>query len=167
VDGAAEKRIIMATILVVEDELDVQKVVAKRLSSHGFTVHCASDGYQAVEMAHRINPDLILLDLQLPAGDGLTVLRKMRMSAKIQRARVVILTGITNDGYKEKVLKEGVDAYLQKPYDAQALINTINKILEGTKDNTSCLVGSKKKEPQEDELPLFAFAAKKQTGPST
>lgn len=157
----------MATILVVEDELDVQKVVAKRLSSHGFTVHCASDGYQAVEMAHRVNPDLILLDLQLPAGDGLTVLRKMRMSAKIQRAHVVVLTGMTNEGYKEKVLKEGVDAYLQKPYDAQTLIDTIDKILKGTKDNSSCLVGTEKKNPPEEELPLFAFAAKNHAGPST
>jgi two-component system, OmpR family, response regulator VicR len=160
----------MATILVVEDELDVQKVVAKRLSSSGFTVHCASDGYQAVEMAHRVNPDLILLDLQLPAGDGLTVLRKLRMSAKVQRAHVVVLTGMTNEGYKEKVLLEGVDAYLQKPYDAQALIDTINTILKGAGEKSTCMVGSEKKSPpqeQEDDLPLFAFAAKHPAGPST
>jgi len=154
----------METILIVEDELDVQKVLAKRLSSHGFTVHCASDGYQAVEMAHKVNPDLILLDLQLPAGDGLTALRKMRMSAKIQRARVVVLTGLTNEGYKEKILKEGVDAYLQKPYDAQALIETIDQILKGTKDNSPCLLGGEKKNPPEEELPLFDFAAKNQAG---
>ena len=157
----------MATILVVEDELDVQKVVAKRLSSHGFTVHCASDGYQAIEMAHKVNPDLIVLDLQLPAGDGLIVLRKIRMSAKIQRAHVVVLTGMTHEGYKKNVLKEGVDAYLQKPYDAQALIDTIDKILKGTKDDTPCLVGSEKTSPEEEEFPLFAFAGKNQEDSST
>jgi DNA-binding response OmpR family regulator len=157
----------MATILVVEDELDVQKVVAKRLTSRGFTVHCAADGYQAVELAHRVNPDLIVLDLQLPAGDGLFVLRKMRMSGKIQRAHIVVLTGMTNEGYKQKVLKEGVDAYLQKPYDAQVLFDTIDKILKGTADSVLCAADSEKKGLPEEELPLFAFAAKHQAGPSS
>ncbi|MBN2020336.1 MAG: response regulator transcription factor [Sedimentisphaerales bacterium] len=149
----------MATILVVEDELDVQKVIAKRLTSRGFTVHCAADGYQAVEMAHRVNPDLIVLDLQLPAGDGLIALRKMRMTAKIQRAHVIVLTGMTNEEYKQKVLKEGVDAYLQKPYDAQVLLDTIDKILSGKGDSEN------KDSPE--ELPLFDYAAKHQAGPST
>jgi two-component system response regulator VicR len=151
----------MATILVIEDELDVQKVIAKRLTSRGFTVHCATDGYQAVEMAHKINPDIIVLDLQLPAGDGLSVLRKMRMTVKIQRAHVIVLTGLTNEDYKQKVLKEGVDAYLQKPYDAQVLFDTIDKILGGAADSVQPATDSAKKDSQE-ELPLFAFAAKRQ-----
>ena len=85
----------MATILVVEDELDVQKVVAKRLSSRGFTVECASDGYQAVQKAHKLAPDLIVLDLQLPAGDGLGVLRKIRLSDTTRKTRIVVLTFCT------------------------------------------------------------------------
>ncbi len=119
----------MATILVVEDEIDVQRVVAKRLSSRGFTVHCASDGVQAVSLAHKFNPDLIVLDLQLPAGDGLCVMRKLRMSGNLKRAHIVVLTGMTNEIFKQSVLDEGVDAYLQKPYDAQVLLDTIEKIL--------------------------------------
>jgi DNA-binding response OmpR family regulator len=120
----------MATILVVEDELDVQKVVAKRLTSRGFTVHCASDGYQAVQKAHKIAPDLIVLDLQLPAGDGLSVLRKLRISEATKKTYIVVLTGMTNELYKQSVLIEGVDAYLQKPYDAQVLLDTIDQILK-------------------------------------
>jgi DNA-binding response OmpR family regulator len=124
----------MATIMVVEDELDVQKVVAKRLSSRGFTVHCASDGYQAVQLAHKVHPDLIVLDLQLPAGDGQSVLRKLRISEDTKKTHIVVLTGMTNELYKQSVLTEGVDAYLQKPYDSQVLIDTIDKIL-GKKEN--------------------------------
>jgi DNA-binding response OmpR family regulator len=119
----------MATIMVVEDELDVQKVVAKRLTSRGFTVHCASDGYQAVQLAHKVHPDLIVLDLQLPAGDGQSVLRKLRISEDTKKTHIVVLTGMTNELYKQSVLTEGVDAYLQKPYDSQVLIDTIDKIL--------------------------------------
>jgi DNA-binding response OmpR family regulator len=178
----------MATILVVEDELDVQKVVAKRLSSRGFTVHCASDGYQAVQKAHKVAPDLIVLDLQLPAGDGLSVLRKLRISEDTKKMHIVVLTGMTNEMFKQSVLTEGVDAYLQKPYDSQVLLDTIDKILGkstvglasplGGKENStnselpkadaSPAPDSEKKETVEEEPTLFDFAAgRNQPGPST
>lgn len=148
----------MATILVVEDELDVQKVVAKRLSSRGFTVHCASDGYQAVEKAHKTAPDLIVLDLQLPAGDGLSVLRKLRISENTKNTHIVILTGMTNEMFKQSVLAEGVDAYLQKPYDSQVLLDTIDKILSKTADGVQHAADSEKKDVPEGPT-LFDFAA--------
>jgi two-component system response regulator VicR len=158
VDGAAEKRIVMATILVVEDELDVQKVVAKRLSSRGFTVHCASDGYQAVQMTHKVCPDLIVLDLQLPAGDGLTVLRSLRKSNATQKTHIVVLTGMTNELFKQSVLTEGVDAYLQKPYDAQVLLDTIDSILNKTADSGQRVANNENKDAMEEPT-LFDFAA--------
>jgi DNA-binding response OmpR family regulator len=145
----------MATILVVEDELDVQKVVAKRLTSRGFTVHCASDGYQAVQKAHKIAPDLIVLDLQLPAGDGLSVLRKLRISDSTRKTHIVVLTGMTNEMIKQSVLTEGVDAYLQKPYDSQVLLDTIDKIL-GKKDMSGVVMA--KTEDQSDSEPPKADA---------
>jgi DNA-binding response OmpR family regulator len=159
----------MAKILVVEDELDVQKVVAKRLTSRGFTVECASDGYQAVQKAHKLTPDLIVLDLQLPAGDGLSVLRKLRLSETTKKTHIVVLTGMTNEIFKQSILKEGVDAYLQKPYDSQVLFETIDKIL-GNKDappnpelpKTEVLPAkdSEKKDVTEEPT-LFDFAAGK------
>jgi DNA-binding response OmpR family regulator len=149
----------MATILVVEDELDVQKVVAKRLTSRGFTVHCASDGYQAVEKAHKIAPDLIVLDLQLPAGGGLSVLRKLRISDSTKNTHIVVLTGMTNELIKQSVLTEGVDAYLQKPYDSQVLLDTIDKIL-GKKENQPDSEPPKADaSPAPEEPTLFDFAA--------
>ena len=148
----------MATILVVEDELDVQKVVAKRLTSRGFTVHCASDGYQAVQMTHKVTPDLIVLDLQLPAGDGLSVLRKLRISKSTQKTHIVVLTGMTNELFKQSVLTEGVDAYLQKPYDSQVLLDTIDKILNKPQD-TVPMTGDSKLEQTPEEPTLFDVAA--------
>ena len=142
----------MATILVVEDELDVQKVVAKRLSSRGFIVHCASDGYQAVQKAHALGPDLIVLDLQLPAGDGLSVLRKLRISKNTKKTHIVVLTGMTNELFKQSVLTEGVDAYLQKPYDSQVLLDTIDKILSKSAVGETLPLGGKEN-PPDSELP--------------
>jgi DNA-binding response OmpR family regulator len=158
----------MATILVVEDELDVQKVVAKRLASRGFTVECAADGYQAVQKAHKFSPDLIVLDLQLPAGDGLSVLRKLRISQDTKKTHIVILTGVTDEMYKQSVLTEGVDAYLQKPYDATVLLETIDKILGKTADSVEpfdCAqdgrsADSEKKDATEEPT-LFDFAVSK------
>jgi len=163
------KGFFMATILVVEDELDVQKVVAKRLSSRGFTVHCASDGYQAVQLTHKVHPDLIVLDLQLPAGDGLSVLRKLRISEDTKKTHIVVLTGMTNEMFKQSVLTEGVDAYLQKPYDSQVLLDTIDQILK-TADSgqrsanppsgeVSPTADSEKKDASADEPRPFDFAA--------
>ena len=143
----------MATILVVEDELDVQRVVAKRLSSRGFTVECAADGYQAVQKAHKFNPDLIVLDLQLPAGDGLSVLRKLRISEDTKKTHIVVLTGVTNEIFKQSVLTEGVDAYLQKPYDAAVLLETIDKILNSK--------NTEEVKEKEEEPTLFDFAESK------
>lgn len=153
----------MATILVVEDELDVQKVVAKRLTMRGFTVHCASDGYQAVQLTHKVSPDLIVLDLQLPAGDGLTVLRSLRKSNATKKTHIVVLTGMTNEIFKQSVLTEGVDAYLQKPYDAQTLLDTIDSILNKTPDGDAPAAGGENKNTT-DEPTLFDFASRNQAG---
>ena len=150
----------MATILVVEDELDVQRVVAKRLSSRGFTVHCASDGVQAVQKVHNIHPDLIILDLQLPAGDGLSVLRKLHLSDSTKKTKIVVLTGMTNELFKQSVLIEGVDAYLQKPYDSQVLLETIDKIL-GEKEKHEQKTQDSKPADISEEPTLFDYAASK------
>ncbi|MGD0551273.1 MAG: response regulator transcription factor [Sedimentisphaerales bacterium] len=149
----------MATILVVEDELDVQKVVAKRLSSRGFIVHCASDGYQAVQKAHKIAPDLIVLDLQLPAGDGLSVLRKLRISKNTKKTHIVVLTGMTNELFKQSVLTEGVDAYLQKPYDSQVLLDTIDKILGKKENPPDSELPKAETSPAQEEPTLFDLTA--------
>ena len=119
----------MSKILIIEDEVDTAKVVKKRLSEHGFQSIIAVDGYQGVEFAHKEKPDLIILDLMLPAGGGLSVLKKIRLSTRIMDIPVLVLTGIQDEKYKQQVLDEGVDAYMEKPYEASELIETIKKIL--------------------------------------
>ncbi len=119
----------MSKILIVEDELDVQKVVARRLSQHGFEVVAADDGCQGIELAHSSEPDLIILDFMLPAGNGLVVLKSLRSSSHTRYIPVVVLTGMKNEEYKQKMLDEGVDAYLEKPYEPDELIRTVEDIL--------------------------------------
>jgi DNA-binding response OmpR family regulator len=119
----------MRKILVVEDELDIAKVLLRRLKDAGFETECAQDAYLAIKFCHDFDPDLVILDLMLPAGGGLFVLKNIRLSPKTSTIPVLVLTGIKDEEYKKKVLDQGVSAYMEKPYDHQELIDTINKLL--------------------------------------
>lgn len=133
----------MSKILIIEDELDVQKVVARRLSQHGFEVVAADDGCHGIELAHSSRPDLIILDFMLPAGNGLVVLKNLRSSSHTRYIPVVILTSMKNEEYKQKVFDEGVSAYLEKPYEPDELIKTIENILNKDKADSVGVDGLK------------------------
>ena len=117
-------------ILIIEDDRDLARLLAARLESAGYESVVASDAYQGVQFAHKIIPDLIILDLILPAGEGLSVLKRIKLSGYTRGIPVVVLTGIKDEKYKQKVMGERVEAYLDKPYDADTLITTIQNILK-------------------------------------
>jgi DNA-binding response OmpR family regulator len=120
----------VSKILIIEDEPDIAKVLKKRLMDYNFEVICAIDAYVGIKLAHDEKPDLIILDIMLPAGGGLSVLKNIRVSTKTAFIPVVVLTGMSDDEYKKKILQEGVEAYLQKPYDIGELVGTINTIIQ-------------------------------------
>ena len=117
-------------IILVEDEPDTAKVIQKRLAIEGYNVMVTQDAIQAVSFIHSERPDLVILDLMLPGGGGLAVLETLRLSTFTATIPILVLTGMQNETYKQTVLKEGVDAYLEKPYDADELLATIRHILE-------------------------------------
>lgn len=119
-------------ILIVEDDRDVAMVLAARLKSVGYEASVAVDGVQGISFAHKQKPDLIILDLMLPAGGGMGVLEKLRTSVDTFLIPIVILTASKDATYKKKALEKGVNAYMEKPYDGLELLNTIKNILEGT-----------------------------------
>ncbi len=120
----------MSKILIVEDVIDTQNVLRKRLSKEGFECVFADDGYQAVTMAHQVCPSLIILDLKLPGGNGLDVIKKLKLSVDTRYIPIIVLTGIKDDEYKRSVLNEGVKAYLEKPCDSYVFMSAIKHILE-------------------------------------
>ncbi len=122
-------------ILIIEDERDTAKVIAKRLTQSGFDVVLAGDAYQGVAMTHKEDPDLIILDLMLPAGGGHAVLQNIGASITTSSIPVIVFTGMQDEEYKKKILSEGVEVYLEKPQDPDELIKIINNILEKKKEN--------------------------------
>jgi len=112
-------------ILIIEDNLEIAELLKDVLLQEGYTVAMCHDGYQGIEFTRREKPRLIILDLMMPAGGGFYVLEKIKQFDDTKGIPVVVLTASKDDTHKDKAIKMGIDAYLEKPYDARQLIATI------------------------------------------
>jgi two-component system KDP operon response regulator KdpE len=116
-------------ILVVDDDADVRLGYHVLLKAHGYDTILAADGISAVSEAMKHRPDLIILDLGLPAGDGFIVLDWFRVNIHLSLIPVVVVSARDVQGNKERALKAGARAYFQKPWDDQTLLSTISTLL--------------------------------------
>jgi DNA-binding response OmpR family regulator len=120
-------------ILVVEDEPELARHVTRALSRHGHSVSAERDGKSALVAALANQPDLLVLDLNLPGLDGLTVLMKMRIAQLSTRVLILTARGEVED--RVKGLKAGADDYLTKPFAMEELIARIEAL--GRRNGTS------------------------------
>jgi signal transduction histidine kinase len=120
-----------ATILHIEDELEVRNLVRKILSAQGCRVMDASSGLAGAEIALREHPDLILLDVNLPDLDGYDVATKVRSHPELRRVPIVALTG---SGDRELALALGCEGFIEKPFSADDLVAKLDRYLEGARD---------------------------------
>jgi DNA-binding response OmpR family regulator len=116
-------------ILIIEDEPDVAKLLAARLKGAGYETIITGEGIEGVKFAHKEKPDLIILDLILPAGNGLAVLENLKMSSYCRFIPVIVLTGVKEEEYKRRAIEKGADAYFEKPYEADKLLDSIKNLL--------------------------------------
>jgi len=116
-------------ILIIDDDNDMRRAMHIRLRSFGFDTVLAIDGLSAIAVAVKESPDLILLDLGLPAGDGFVVMDRLRNNAKLSCIPVIVLTAREVRGNKEKALAAGCSVFLQKPVDSDNLLAAIQKAL--------------------------------------
>lgn len=119
----------VTTILVVDDSVTVRKVTSRVLEREGFRVITAKDGIDAMRVLQDIAPDLMLLDVEMPRMDGFEVARQVRSSARLKALPIVMITSRTGDKHREKALAAGVNTYLGKPYQEEALLATIRTLL--------------------------------------
>ncbi len=116
-------------ILIVEDDNLQLTALARRLKTAGFEITAARDGLTAISTARKEQPDLILLDLGLPAGDGFVVLQRLGMLINTGTIPVIVLSGRTPIGNRETALKAGAIAYIHKPVDIPVLLKAIHEAL--------------------------------------
>jgi two-component system, cell cycle response regulator DivK len=119
----------MAKILVVEDTEDNRDMLSRRLQRQGHRVVHAADGQEAVEMAARERPDLILMDVSLPVMDGLEATRRIRAHAQTQTTPIIALTAHAMSGDRDKALQAGCDDYHAKPVELPRLLAQMEALL--------------------------------------
>jgi DNA-binding response OmpR family regulator len=113
-------------ILVVDDELDIVKVVRAYLEQSGFRVITAADGKQALAMFHHEQPDLIVLDLNLPKMDGLDVCRTIRRESSVP---IIMLTARVDEADRLIGLEIGADDYIVKPFSPREVVARVRTVL--------------------------------------
>jgi DNA-binding response OmpR family regulator len=120
---------IMKTVLVIDDEKDLIKLVDYHLSREGYLVIGAKDGLQGLETAKKHKPDLILLDIMLPGMDGWEVCKHLKKSTELSRIPVIMLTARTQEMDKVLGLELGADDYITKPFSPRELVARVKAIL--------------------------------------
>ncbi len=116
-------------ILIVEDEKDIIKMLEYNLKKEGFKVIDARDGEDALDLAVREYPDLVLLDLMLPGMDGLEVCKALKKEPKTSLIPIIMLTAKGQESDKVVGLELGADDYITKPFSLRELIARIKAVL--------------------------------------
>lgn len=117
----------MAKVLVVEDEKDIATALTVRLKAGGYEVYVAYDALMGITNAVKQQPDVILLDVMIPAGGGIALAERINdLPAGIP---IIFLTASREPGLKEKAMALGAAGYIEKPYDANELLEKIKSVL--------------------------------------
>lgn len=119
----------MKTVLLVEDDKDVTLALGMRLKAMGYEVHSAADAVSAVSQARKVQPDIVLIDFNLPGGNGFMVAERLRSLLQTSATPFVIITASKETGLKEKAHELGASAFLEKPFDATRLADVIESAL--------------------------------------
>jgi DNA-binding response OmpR family regulator len=117
-------------VLVIEDDPVARADLQARLAAAGYLVAQAADAASATTVVNREHPDLILLDLGLPAGDGYLVLERLRKIPVFATIPVLVITGRSDAETRQRVAKLGVPPMLSKPVDTGALLAAVRAALE-------------------------------------
>ena len=105
------------------------------LETEGYTVFKAATAQEALEQIESVLPDLVLMDVQLPDMDGMTVVRILRKNPITRDTTIIALTACAMKGDRERILQIGCDGYISKPIDVQDFINTVRSFLN-TRNST-------------------------------
>ena len=116
-------------ILYIEDNEQNLYLVTFMLEKHGYEVHAAVDGREGIDLAARIQPDLILLDIQLPGMDGYAVARHLRANPDLAGIPIIAVTSYAMAGDRDKALAAGCSGYIEKPINPDNFIQQVEQHL--------------------------------------
>jgi CheY-like chemotaxis protein len=118
-------------ILIVDDDQDIRRLLGIRLRAGGYEPVFAGDAISAVNQARMERPDLILLDLSLPAGDGYLVMERLKAMPALEGIPVIVVSARNPQAEEERLAQSGADAFFRKPFDYEELLAAITGALGG------------------------------------
>lgn len=119
------------TILVVEDDPDISTALRIRLRAAGYEVLQAHDGLQGLLSCVNRRPDCLLLDISLPAGDGFSVVERLRLHPHLSTTPFIMITASRRPELRTRALALGAAAFIEKPYDSRELLAAIGEAVSG------------------------------------
>ncbi|MEA2684326.1 MAG: two-component system, OmpR family, alkaline phosphatase synthesis response regulator PhoP [Chloroflexota bacterium] len=125
-DPGMSEQGVKGTVLVVDDELALVRVLALHLESVGYNVLTATSGTEALAHIRQDRPDVVVLDAMMPEMSGLEVCRRVRTDASLSDAHVIILTA--NAGFRESSQEVGADAFMTKPFSLADLTAEVDRL---------------------------------------
>jgi len=120
----------MPKILIVEDNEKNRRMMRDILTYHGYEIIEAENGEEAIKMAKEFNPELILMDMQMPVMDGFAATSILKNDPETRRIKIIAVTSFAMVGDKEKILQAGAGDYISKPLNTRELPERVRKILE-------------------------------------
>lgn len=119
----------MAKLLIADDDPDILEMIEYNLSEDGHEIICANNGQEALNLAEKHNPELVMLDIMMPIFDGVEVCEKLRSNNQFQETLIVFLTARNEDFTQIACYESGGDDYIVKPVKPKVLVSRINAIL--------------------------------------
>ena len=116
-------------ILIADDDQNTVSFLASMLKANKYKVVAAFDGLQAIAMAHKEKPDLILLDIMMPVRSGISIFENLKSSTLTALTPVIFITGVTNPEVRQKALEMGAADYIVKPFEVEDLLSKVRKAL--------------------------------------
>ncbi len=121
------------TVFYVEDDANNRLLIRRILMAEGFNVIEASNALDALQKLPQANPDIILMDINMPDIDGYTLTAQIKQMPGFGSVPIIALTANVMRGDRERTLQAGCDGYIQKPVDVDALPHQINKFIQDVK----------------------------------
>ncbi|MDZ5603692.1 response regulator transcription factor [Pseudomonas sp. RP23018S] len=141
----------MTSVLVVDDHAAIRFAVSMLLENHNFQLlGTANDGIQAVEMARKLQPDVVILDIALPRLDGMEVIKRLQLME--QAPKIMVLTGQPADLYVRRCLDAGISAFVNKDEDLDSLLFALKAMIKGYSTFPQMSVNSSSLESEANRL---------------
>jgi CheY-like chemotaxis protein len=116
-------------ILVIEDDADIRTLLKIRLGDEGYDTAFAWDAVTALTIARKAEPDLIILDLGLPGGDGYVVMERLQSLAPLSMVPIVVVSAQSAESQADPARAAGAAAFVEKPIDMEALLRVVRESL--------------------------------------